>query len=223
MGMMSQEDRLRIVLADDHPLFREGTRAVLNTAERVEVVAEASTGDEAVLLAGECQPDVVVMDIRMPGRNGIEATREIVRTSPHIRVLVMTMLEDDESVYAAMRAGAHGYLLKEAPAAELVRAVIAVGNGEVIFGPRVAQRVMTFFLNPEIGVVADPFPELTAREREVLELLAAGHNSPTIARHLFLSPKTVRNHVSNILNKLQVADRAAAIIRARDAGLGGAG
>lgn len=211
---------VRVVLADDHPLFREGARAVLSAAEGIEVVGEASTGEEVIALAGELQPDVVLMDIVMPGPNGIEATRQIVRTSPHIRVLMMTMVENDESVFAAMQAGAHGYLLKEAPAPELVRAVSAVANGEVIFGPGVAERMMNFFLQTQAGAPPDPFPGLTTREREVLELMAVGHNSPTIARRLSLSPKTVRNHVSNILNKLQVADRAGAIIRARDAGLG---
>jgi DNA-binding NarL/FixJ family response regulator len=164
-----------------------------------------------------------VMDIQMPELNGIEATRQIVSRSPHIGVLVLTMFEDDDSVFAAMRAGARGYLLKGAGAGDIARAIRAVGSGEAIFGPDVARRVMEYFTTPrpELSVMA--FPELTDREREVLELIAQGRNNAWIARHFVLSPKTIRNHVSNIFTKLQVADRAEAIVRAREAGLGQAG
>jgi DNA-binding NarL/FixJ family response regulator len=165
------------------------------------------------------QPDVVVMDLHMPGGNGIEATRTITRTSPRIGVLVLTMFRDDDSVFAAMRAGARGYLLKESGAQEIARAVSAVAAGEAIYGPEIARRVLTFFLSmPDPKQTA--FPELTDREREVLELIAQGRNNQQIAGALFLSPKTVRNHVSNIFMKLHVADRAQAIVLAREAGLG---
>src|SRR5262245_59736147 len=184
--------------------------------EGAEIVGEASNGLEAVELARELQPDVVVMDLQMPELNGIEATQRIVEESPHIGVLVLTMFEDDDSVFAAMRAGARGYLLKGADQAEIVRAIHAVGSGEAIFGPHIARRVMDFFSGERTAV---PFPDLTAREREVLELVAQGRSNAEITRALVLSPKTVRNHVSNVFTKLQVADRAQAIVKARDAGL----
>ncbi|HEY6069318.1 MAG TPA: response regulator transcription factor [Gaiellaceae bacterium] len=208
---------LRILLADDHPVFRDGLRALLAAAPDVEVVAEAATGEEAVASTLELQPDVVVMDLYMPSLNGIEATRQLVATSPHIAVLVLTMLEDDESVFAAMRAGARGYLLKGAGQDEILRGIRAVASGEAIFGPAIAERVLEYFSAPR---PPEPFPELTGRERELLELIAQGQNNQEIARRFVLSPKTVRNHVSNIFTKLQVADRAQAIVRAREAGLG---
>ena len=208
---------LRILLADDHPVFRDGLRALLAAAPDVEVVAEAATGEEAVASTLELQPDVVVMDLHMPTLNGIEATRRIVTTSPHIAVLVLTMLEDDESLFAAMRAGARGYLLKGAGQDEILRGIRAVASGEAIFGPAIAERVLEYFSSPR---PPEPFPELTRRERELLELIAQGQSTQEIARHFVLSPKTVRNHVSNIFTKLQVADRAQAIVRAREAGLG---
>lgn len=211
---------LRVVLADDHPLYREGVRAVLTVEPGVEVVGEAATGAEAVAVAAELQPDVVVMDLKMPALNGIEATREIVAASPHIAILVLTMFEDDESVFAAMRAGARGYLLKEGDPGEIGLAVRAVSRGEVIFGPPVAKRVIEYFTETAGRPAPAPFPELTDREREVLDLIARGDNNESIARRLYVSPKTVRNHVSNILTKLQVADRAQAIVRAREAGFG---
>jgi DNA-binding NarL/FixJ family response regulator len=216
-------DPVRTLIADDHPIFRGGLRTLLAADELVEVVGEAVNGSEAVAMAEELQPDVVVMDIQMPELNGIEATRQIVSRSPHIGVLVLTMFEDDDSVFAAMRAGARGYLLKGAGAGDIARAIRAVGSGEAIFGPDVARRVMEYFTTPrpELSVMA--FPELTDREREVLELIAQGRNNAWIARHFVLSPKTIRNHVSNIFTKLQVADRAEAIVRAREAGLGQAG
>jgi len=209
---------LRVLLADDHPVFRRGLRMLLDAQpDGAEIVGEASNGTEAVELARELQPDVVVMDLQMPELNGIEATQRIVEESPHIGVLVLTMFEDDDSVFAAMRAGARGYLLKGADQAEIVRAIHAVGSGEAIFGPHIARRVMDFFSGERTAV---PFPELTAREREVLELVAQGRSNADITRTLVLSPKTVRNHVSNVFTKLQVADRAQAIVRAREAGLG---
>jgi DNA-binding NarL/FixJ family response regulator len=210
-----------ILIADDHTLFRDGLRALLNSVPDTEVVGEAATGDEAVRQAAELQPDVVLMDIQMPGMHGIEATRRILRTSPHIGVIVVTMFEDDDSVFAAMRAGARGYVLKGADQVEMLRVIRAVARGEALFGPDIARRLMDFFASPRENVPPQAFPELTNREREVLDLIAQGHNNTEIAARLVLSPKTVRNHVSNVFSKLQVADRAQAIIRARKAGLGG--
>jgi DNA-binding NarL/FixJ family response regulator len=210
----------RVLIADDHTLFREGLRALLNSVPDTEVIGEAATGDEAIAQAGELQPDVVLMDIQMPGVNGIEATRRILHTSPHIGVIVVTMFEDDDSVFAAMRAGARGYVLKGADQVEMLRVIRAVARGEALFGPSIAKRLMDFFATPRPAVPAQVFPDLTDREREVLELIAQGHNNTEIAARLILSPKTVRNHVSNVFSKLQVADRAQAIIRAREAGLG---
>jgi DNA-binding NarL/FixJ family response regulator len=214
----ASNDQLRVLICDDHPVFRNGLRMLLSAQDGIDVVGDASTGREAVSRADELQPDVVVMDLQMPELNGIEATQRIVEESPHIGVLVLTMFEDDDSVFAAMRAGARGYLLKGADQAEIVRAIHAVGSGEAIFGPHIARRVMDFFSGERTAV---PFPDLTAREREVLELVAQGRSNADITRTLVLSPKTVRNHVSNVFTKLQVADRAQAIVRAREAGLGG--
>lgn len=213
-------DSIRVVIADDHPVFRDGLRGILASVEDVEVVGEAATGEEAVAAVNTHQPDVVVMDLHMPDLNGIEATRRILHDSPHVGVVVLTMFEDDASVFAAMRAGARGYLLKGADKEEIVRAIQAIGSGEAIFGPAIARRVIEFFSAPQVAGPPQAFPELTAREREILDHIAQGLNNDTIARKLFLSPKTVRNHVSNIFAKLQVADRAQAIVRARDAGLG---
>jgi DNA-binding NarL/FixJ family response regulator len=207
---------MRVLVADDHPLFRQGLRTALELAG-FELVGEAEDGEQAVAAAAELAPDVVVMDLHMPHINGIEATRRIVAAHPEIGVLVLTMFEDDESVFAAMRAGARGYLLKGAGPGEIERAIDAVGRGEAIFGPSVARRVIEFLTAPRAPA---PFPELTDREREVLELIAQGWVNPRIARHFVLSEKTVRNHVSNILTKLQVTDRSAAIVRAREAGFG---
>ncbi len=213
-------DTLRILIADDHPLVRKGLRSVLGAVPEFEVVGEAATGREAAERAVALQPDVVLMDLQMPDGSGIEATREIVGTSPHIRVLVVTLFEDDESVFTALRAGARGYVLKDADEEELIAAVRAVGRGEAIFSPSVATRVLAYFATPRPAAPPQAFPTLTEREREVLCLIARGASNTAIARHLNLSPKTVGNYVSNIFGKLQVADRAEAIIRAREAGLG---
>ncbi|MCP3800741.1 response regulator transcription factor [Allokutzneria sp. A3M-2-11 16] len=211
-------EQMRVLVVDDHPLFRYGLCAMLSTVPEIEVVGEAATGTAAVSLAASLQPDVVVMDLNMPDFNGVEATRRITHTSPHIGVLVLTMFDDDQSVFAAMRSGARGYLLKGAGEDEIVRAIRAVGQGEAIFGPVVAARLLGFFGSTPAQPV-EAFPELTSREREVLSLIAQGESNPAIARQLVLSPKTVRNHVSNIFSKLHVADRAQAIMRAREAGL----
>lgn len=212
-------ERLRILLADDHPLFRDGLKALLASVTDAEVVGEAATGAEAVATALELQPDVVVMDLYMPELNGIEATRRIVETSPHVGVLVLTMNEDDDAVFAAMRAGARGYLLKGSKQAEILHAIQAVGSGEAVFGPAIARRLIEYFSSSPSGP-PQAFPQLTTREREVLELIAQGESNAAIARRFTLSQKTVRNHVSNIFNKLQVVDRAQAIVKAREAGLG---
>lgn len=211
-------DRLRLLIVDDHPLFRKGLRTLVGSVPDFDLVGEATTGEEAVARSLALQPDVVLMDLQMPGGSGIEATREIVAASPTTKVLVVTLFEDDDSVFAALRAGARGYLLKDTDEEEMVRAIRAVANGEAIFGPAVAGRVLAYFAVPRREAPRH-FPELTEREREILHLLAQGKSNPAIARELSLSPKTVANHVSNIFAKLQVADRAEAIIRARDAGL----
>jgi DNA-binding NarL/FixJ family response regulator len=214
------EDSIRVLIADDHPVFRDGMRGLLGSLPDMEVVGEASSGEQAIELARELQPDVILMDIQMPGINGIEATREIVHTRPRIGVLVVTMFEDDDSVFAAMRTGARGYLLKDSSGQEVGHAIRAVASGEAIFGPGVAQRLISFFSAPSPAVSRRAFPELTEREEEILSLVAQGKTNQEIAKELFVSLKTVRNHVSNIFLKLQVADRAQAVIRAREAGLG---
>lgn len=210
---------VRILLADDHPLFLDGLRAVLVSVPDADVVGEAATGDEVVVRALELQPDVVVMDLHMPEGGGIEATRRIVETSPHIGVLVLTMIEDDDALFAAMRAGARGYLLKGSNRTEILNAIRAVASGEAVFGPAIAERLMSFFASDRSGPPR-AFPELTEREREILELIARGETNAAIASRLSLSQKTIRNHASNIFTKLRVVDRAQAIIRAREAGLG---
>ena len=214
------EDTVRVLIADDHPLFREGMRGRLDRVADIAVVGEAASGDEAVELAHKLEPHIILMDIKMPGLNGIEATREILRASPQIGVLVLTMFEDDDSVFAAMRAGAKGYLLKDSGGEGVVHAIRAVASGEAVFCPGVAERMIGYFSAPRAAAPQRAFPELTEREEEVLSLVAQGKSNREIARQLFVSLKTVRNHVSNILLKLQVADRAQAVIRARDAGMG---
>ena len=211
---------IRILLADDHPLFRDGLRALIESVDDLSVVAEADNGDDAVTLALSHALDVVLMDVQMPGTNGIEATRRLVQRNPHIRVLMLTMFEDDDSVFAAVRAGARGYLLKGARQEETLRAIRAVANGEVIFGPGVAQRVMQLLTCARPAASAPSFPDLTDREYEILDLIARRCSNAEIAARLVLSPKTVRNYVSSILDKLQVADRAEARIAAQAAGLG---
>jgi DNA-binding NarL/FixJ family response regulator len=213
-------DTLRILIADDHPLFRKGMRALLESLPEMEVVGEAATGDEAIALAGSLLPDIILMDLQMPGSSGIAATRAILNASPHIRILMVTLFEDNESVFTALRAGARGYIVKDAGEADMIRAIQAVARGEAIFSPTVATRLMDFFAAPHPGVPKDMFPSLTEREREILGLIAHGRTNAEIARELSLSVKTVHNYVSNICSKLQVADRAQAIIRAREAGLG---
>ena len=209
---------IRVLIADDHPLVRQGLWAALAPMPEIEVVAEAATGQAAIRETVLHRPDVVVMDLQMPDGNGIEATRELARAVPTTAVLVLTMFDDDDWVFAAMRAGARGYVLKGAEQHEIARAIMAVAAGEAIFGPAVATRVLAYFASPP--VTPAPFPELTAREREVLDLIAAGRNNRQIAERLGLSAKTIANHISAIFAKLQVADRAQAILRARDAGLG---
>ena len=211
-------DNLTILIADDHPVFRKGLRALLSTMPNTELVGEAASGEEAILLSEKLQPDVVLLDLQMPGGGGLAAIRSIVGTSPHIGVLVVTMFEDDDSVFEAMRAGARGYVLKDTQDEEMERAILAVGNGEAIFSPAIALRMIHFFA-ARSPTMTELFPELTSSERNVLKLMANGINNESIAQQLGLSIKTVRNYSSNIFNKLQVADRAQAIILARDAGL----
>lgn len=213
-------ETIRVLIADDHTLFRDGLRALLASIQDVEVVGEASSGKEAVRLAVEHQPDVILMDIQMPDPNGVEATRQILRASPHIGIIALTMFQDDDTVFAMMHAGARGYILKGADQAELLRAVRAVANGESLFSPAIARRLMQFFANLKPASLPEIFPELTEREREILVCIADGQTNAEIAAKLVISIKTVRNHVSNIFSKLQVADRAQAAIRAREAGMG---
>jgi DNA-binding NarL/FixJ family response regulator len=211
---------IAVLIADDHPVFRDGMRGMLEAADDLEVVGEATTGTEAVELAMQLAPNIVLMDLKMPGLNGVEATRFIVESVPGVHVLVVTMFEDDSSVFAAMRAGARGYILKDAAREEILRAIRAVSHGEAIFSPAIASRLLTF-LSPHHAPSAEAtFPDLTDRERDVLDLIAGGKSNAEIGRTLQLSTKTVANYVSTILNKLQITDRAEAIIRARDAGLG---
>ncbi|RZQ62732.1 response regulator [Amycolatopsis suaedae] len=210
---------VRVLVVDDHPLFRFGLCTMLGAEPVIEVVGEASSGALAVEAAESLRPDVVVMDLHLPDISGVEAAGRIVAAVPGAGVLMLTMADDSESVFAAMRAGARGYLLKDAEPEEIIRAVRAVGRREAIFGPDVANRVLSFFSSP--APPTDPvFPELTSREREVLGLVAEGRSNSAIAQSLSLSPKTVRNHISSVFSKLQVADRAQAIVRARQAGLG---
>lgn len=211
------DDTVRVVIADDHTLFRKGVRALLSTVAGVEVVGEAPDGETAVRLTAELSPSVVLMDLQMPGGGGLAAIRSLAAQFPLTNVLVVTMFEDDDSVFAAMRAGARGYVLKDMDADDLARAVVAVGRGDALFSPGIAARMMRFFADRPAA--ATLFPELTGSERDVLRLMATGSSNGAIAHELALSPKTVRNYISNIFRKLQVADRSQAIVLAREAGL----
>ena len=212
---------LQVLVVDDHPVFRVGMTALLSSLDGIEVVAEADTADRAVRAAADAVPDVVVMDLHLGDSSGIDATRRIVAAQPGVGVLVVTMMDDDDSVFAAMRAGARGYLLKGASPDEIERAITAVANGEVLLAPGIAARAMAYLSGAHTNGPT-PFPDLTDREREVLDLVARGLDNLSIARRLSVSSKTVRNHLSNVLTTLQVADRSQAIVRAREAGLGGA-
>jgi DNA-binding NarL/FixJ family response regulator len=214
------DEPTRVLIVDDHPVVREGLAGALAAEDDLTVVGSSADGAEAVQVAADTQPDVVVMDLHMPGLSGIEATRQIVAASPHIAVLVLTMVDEEDSVFAAVRAGARGYLLKGASPEDILRAVRSVARGEAVFGPGVAERMLGYFTDAQARRRPAPFPELTDREREILHLVARGARNADIARHLVISPKTVRNHISNIFTKLQVADRADAIDRAHAAGLG---
>ncbi|MCW2780176.1 MAG: two-component system response regulator [Marmoricola sp.] len=210
---------IRVVVADDHPIVRAGLTALLSSLPDIEVVAVAANGREAVREVVSTRPDVALLDLKMPELDGIAATRELARVAPGVAVLVLTMYDDDDSVFAAMRAGARGYLVKGVEQDDILRAIRSVAAGEAIFGPGVAQRVLGFLTTPPVPADV-PFPELSTRERTILDELAAGLNNSAIAARLGIAPKTVANNVSAIFAKLQVADRAQAIIRARDAGLG---
>jgi DNA-binding NarL/FixJ family response regulator len=211
----------RILVADDHALFRHGLKAMFASVPDYEVVGEAATGEEALEKVGKTHPDIVLMDIQMPLMNGIEATRRIAEAYPPTGVVMLTMFGDDDSVFAAMRAGARGYVLKGADEEEVLKVVGAVKSGEAHFGPEIAKRLMSFFSAPKGAPPSEAFPELTSREVEILDLIARGRSNTEIATQLYVSPKTIRNHISNIFTKLQVADRAQAIVRAREAGFGG--
>ena len=214
------ERTIRVLIADDHAVFRWGLRTILGSEPDMQVVGEAATGIEVLERAAEIRPDAILMDIQMPGINGIAATSRIIEANQQIGVVILTMHEDDDSVFSAMRAGARGYVLKGAPPPQILKVLRAVASGEAHFGPEIARRLMNFFAAPKVTSPADVFPELSSREIEILDLIARGHSNAKIAARLFVSPKTVANHLSHIFTKLQVADRAHAMIRAREAGLG---
>jgi len=211
---------IRVLIADDHQLFRDGLRALLLSATDMEVVGEAASGDDVIRLAGEAIPDVILMDIQMPDMDGIQATRQILAIAPQVRVLMVTMFEDDQSVFTAIRAGARGYVLKGARHQEMLRAIRTVASGGAVFSPEIAARMTSFFASTRTSNPQETFSDLTNRELEILRLIGQGKSNAEIAETLIISVKTVRNHVSNIFNKLQVADRAQAALRAREAGLG---
>jgi DNA-binding NarL/FixJ family response regulator len=211
---------IRVLLADDHPVVRRGLAALLGTLDDFEVVGEAADGEAAVRETQLTKPDVVLMDVRMPGIDGVEATRRIRKAVPETAVLMLTMYDEDATVFTAMQAGARGYLLKGAEQDEIADALRAVVRGQAIFGAAIASRLLDHFANPPAAVADDLFPELTGREREILELLAQGRRTAEIATALHLSPKTVSNNLTTIFAKLEVADRTAAVIRARERGLG---
>ena len=221
--MERSTDRIRILVADDHPVFRRGMRAILSAEPDTDLVAEATDGEEAIRLALELRPDVILMDLNMPRATGIEATQRILEANPDTAILMLTMFEDDKSIFAAMRAGAHGYVLKGADGAETLRAIHAAASGEAIFSPTITRRLTDYFAEPgpEHTARSDQlFSNLTEREHEILSLMAEGYTNNAIASRLYLSPKTVRNYVSSIFTKLQVSDRSQAIVHAREAGLG---
>jgi len=215
---------IRVLIADDHALFREGVNAILKSVPDIELVGEAGTGQEALNLASDLKPDVILMDIQMPDLNGVDATERILKTHPDAGIIIVTMLEDDDSLFSAMRAGARGYVLKGAGKAEMLKSIRAVAEGEALFGPAIATRLLNVFhdkaAQPKSKTSALAFPDLTDREREILSYIARGETNSEIAERLTISLKTVRNHASSIFNKLQVTNRAQAAIRARDAGLG---
>jgi DNA-binding NarL/FixJ family response regulator len=211
--------KIRVLIVDDHPVFRFGLHSLLASIPEMEVIAELTRGEDAVAQVADIKPDIVLMDINMPGMNGIEATREILKDHPEIGILMITMIDDD-TVFQAMQAGARGYLLKGADPEETVRAIRSVASGEAIFSPKIAERLINYFGQSKSTPIADVFPQLTEREHEILGLIAQGLTNSAIAERLVLSPKTVRNHVSNIFGKLQVNDRNQAIIQARQAGMG---
>ncbi len=213
-------ERIRVLIADDFPFFRDGLHALFENHDDIEMIGEAANGKEVLSLAESLLPDVILMDLNMPELNGIQATKEILKVSPHVAILILTMYDDDESIFSAMKAGARGYLLKGAGREETVRAIKAVSNGEAIFSAQIADRMMSYFHTLKQTHVKTVFPELTEREREILSLIARGIKNGDISILLNISPKTVRNHISNIFNKLQVIDRAQAIIRAKEVGLG---
>ena len=224
MDQMDQStQRIRVLVADDHPVFRRGMRAILGAEPDTELVGEATDGEEAIAQALELRPDVILMDLNMPKVSGIEATRRIIEASSNTAILMLTMFEDDKSIFAAMRAGAHGYVLKGADGAETLRAIHAVASGEAIFSPTITRRLTEYFVktggDPNTSS-SQAFPNLTEREHEILSLIAEGYTNTAIASRLYLSPKTVRNYVSSIFTKLEVSDRSQAIVRAREAGLG---
>lgn len=214
------ENHIQLLIVDDSEPFRTGLRALIKATPDMKLAGEAGNGREAIAFAERLQPDVILMDLHMPDVNGIDATRQIAHTSPHIAILVLTMVDDDESLFAAMQAGARGYLLKGAAKSEMLRAIRDVAAGAAIFSPAIAGRMMTYFSQMGQRRVDYAFPELTEREREILQLMAQHQTNQEIARQLHLSPKTVRNYTSNIFTKLQVADRAEAIIRAKEVGVG---
>jgi len=216
---LATETPLRVLMADDHPLFRKGLRTLLDSIPGMLVVGEATTGEAAVAMTLELEPDVVLMDLQMPGGGGLAAIRQLMARKPDVRVLVVTLFEDDESVFTALKAGARGYVLKDADEADVLRAIEAVAQGEAIFSPAIAARLMDYFAATQTSPGAATLPDLTEREREILALIARGRSNAQIAETLSISIKTVRNHASNIFNKLQVADRAQAALRAREAGL----
>ena len=212
-------DLIRILIVDDHTLFREGVQAILKAVADFEIVGEAATGGEAIEMVSALMPDIILMDIQMPDMNGVEATHKILDKYPQIGIIMLTMLEDDDSLFSALQAGARGYVLKGADKAEMVRSIRSVASGEALFGPAIANRLTKFFNNPVVEKQS-AFPELTTREYEVLELIAQAYKNHEIAQRLNISIKTVSNHISNIFSKLQVSDRSEAIFKARDAGLG---